>query len=733
MSVLAKAHKLGAVSDRLIRSLLVPTSGGGGQILFVQEGVSLKGSSSHDAQSFLGTFFIAADPSGSIHVLWLPYSYVFAIDPMLVSPATKHSLALDSTTTTTAAAASSTSSTATAATQDKTEDGEMPMCVMRAEWLFAQCIPFETVGKIRCKTTMRGKRVVTLHRMPALNPDNVSDFPLTFFDGGVEKLLAVLGSFATVQAAPGGSPDELVVTHPQQRAISIIGNSGAASSSSLAGGAAAGDKMQEFRDHMYSDKASSSSAAAKSSSASADKNKKVGARVWGGIVGLVSRGGKFLAEHFLDDDEIMQVNAASVSENKPRVGGAAGGNGSGDDFDLMQPLQPIEEVKPKLCLPAQMPARGPKLTHVQWDSCFGPGGVLDVDQFTAAREMIFAGGMEDSIRPDVWKWLLGVYPPDSTAVARRNSDEEAARLYDAVYQQWSSILPEQERRFAAYRERKVAVDKDVTRTDRSHRAFADDGSEKLGAMRRILMTYSMWNFDLGYCQGMSDALAVLLLVYPNGSDAEIFTVFRALMEKMEGNFSNGSSHTMARQLRAVEVLTHAFIPPLYSHLQAQQATNMCFCFRWLLVLFKREFSDIDQICRIWDVIFACPFSDRYEIILVVAMLRAASEQIIDHAMSFDELIKYTNSLCGALRSEQELLQAGADLYQFAQSQHEWSKKTVQQQKSGGAGREEDAGEPTSPTRGGNSVSSPIDRVGNPCGRPSVKELCDTFASTMDTE
>lgn len=40
----------------------------------------------------------------------------------------------------------------------------------------------------------------------------------------------------------------------------------------------------------------------------------------------------------------------------------------------------------------------------------------------------------------------------------------------------------------------------------------DEEGEPLKAMRRILLTYAMYNFDLGYCQGMSDLLAPLVYV-----------------------------------------------------------------------------------------------------------------------------------------------------------------------------------------------------------------------------
>jgi hypothetical protein len=251
------------------------------------------------------------------------------------------------------------------------------------------------------------------------------------------------------------------------------------------------------------------------------------------------------------------------------------------------------------------------------------------------------------------------------------------RLYEAVTSQWQSIGPRQEKNFGPFRDRRHAIDKDVARTDRTHPAFAGDQSPKLVALRRILLGYSLFNFDIGYCQGMSDLLAVLLLVYD--AEWEAFAVFAALMEKCAGNFSDGANHTIAKQLQQVEVLVRGFMPRLYTHLQQVGATSMSFCFRWLLVLFKREFY-IDEVPRLWDGIFMCPFTPTFEIVLVAALLRSAGEQIVDHSMGFDELIKFTNRLC-SVTDVDTLLQLGLEFYQFVAEQYVWSQ---QQQQLGGA-------------------------------------------------
>ena len=62
----------------------------------------------------------------------------------------------------------------------------------------------------------------------------------------------------------------------------------------------------------------------------------------------------------------------------------------------------------------------------------------------------------------------------------------------------NSIL--QEDRFSAFRERKTQIEKDVFRTDRTHPFFAGDNNKNVALLQDILMTYVMYNFDLGYVQ-----------------------------------------------------------------------------------------------------------------------------------------------------------------------------------------------------------------------------------------
>ena len=76
--------------------------------------------------------------------------------------------------------------------------------------------------------------------------------------------------------------------------------------------------------------------------------------------------------------------------------------------------------------------------------------------------------------------------------------------------QWRSINLEQEERFTAFRERKTQIEKDVSRTDRTHPFFAGDDNKNIDLLQDILMTYVMYNFDLGYVQ-VSFSLSSIIL------------------------------------------------------------------------------------------------------------------------------------------------------------------------------------------------------------------------------
>merc|ERR1711904_123074 len=123
--------------------------------------------------------------------------------------------------------------------------------------------------------------------------------------------------------------------------------------------------------------------------------------------------------------------------------------------------------------------------------------------------------------------------------------------------------------------------------------------------------------DLGYCQGMSDLLAPLLYTIPDEGDC--FWCFVGLMAKSEKSFERDQSG-MHTQLLALRRLVQALDPELHARFGEQDCRSYLFCYRWLLLHFKREF-DFGSCLRFWEALWTCPFCDRLRVYVCVGVLQ----------------------------------------------------------------------------------------------------------------
>lgn len=152
--------------------------------------------------------------------------------------------------------------------------------------------------------------------------------------------------------------------------------------------------------------------------------------------------------------------------------------------------------------------RGPPLSEKQWQEFMSEDG--RISDANRVKEVIFRGGIDEALRKEVWKFLLNYFDWNVSAEQRIHQRNQKIKEYYQMKLQWLSMSEVQEKNFSDYRDRKCQIEKDVKRTDRTLEYFAGDDNPNLGLLQDILMTYVMYNFDLGYVQGMSDLLAPLL-------------------------------------------------------------------------------------------------------------------------------------------------------------------------------------------------------------------------------
>ncbi|KAL8575545.1 hypothetical protein ACOMHN_059609 [Nucella lapillus] len=323
--------------------------------------------------------------------------------------------------------------------------------------------------------------------------------------------------------------------------------------------------------------------------------------------------------------------------------------------------EPGFEVVTKTKLPPRPTVlRGDPLTAQQWASYFDADGCIQ--QLDELQETIFRGGIDPPIRSEVWKYLLGYFSWDSTLKKRQEERKRKVDDYFRMKLQWKTISPDQERRFSVLRERKGLIEKDVNRTDRTQKFFSGDRNQNLQVLHDILMTYCLYNFDLGYVQGMSDLLSPVLVVMENEVDA--FWCFAGLMERMCQNFEMDQGG-MKKQLTQIQKLMQVYDPELYTYLESHDSGNFYFCFRWILIHFKREFH-FHEISRLWEVLWTDLPCQNFHLIFSLAILDSEKSTLIENKFGFTEILKHINDISLTIPMEEMLKKAEGIFLQMKQ-------------------------------------------------------------------
>uniref|UniRef100_A0A3P8QPA9 TBC1 domain family member 15 n=1 Tax=Astatotilapia calliptera TaxID=8154 RepID=A0A3P8QPA9_ASTCA len=269
------------------------------------------------------------------------------------------------------------------------------------------------------------------------------------------------------------------------------------------------------------------------------------------------------------------------------------------------------------------------------------------------KHAVFKGGLCHALRKEAWKFLLGYYPWESTHEERKTLQREKTDEYFRMKLQWKSVSEEQERRNSRLRDYRSLIEKDVNRTDRTNRFYEGIDNPGLVLLHDILMTYCMYDFDLGYVQGMSDLLSPILYVMEN--EVEAFWCFVAFMDQMHENFEE-QMQGMKTQLIQLSSLLRLLDLAFWNYLESQDSGYLYFCFRWLLIRFKRELSFVD-VLRLWEVMWTGLPCENFHLLVCCAILDSEKQKIMEENYGFNEILKHINELSMKLDIEEILQKA----------------------------------------------------------------------------
>ncbi|KAJ3299035.1 hypothetical protein HK104_010050 [Borealophlyctis nickersoniae] len=161
------------------------------------------------------------------------------------------------------------------------------------------------------------------------------------------------------------------------------------------------------------------------------------------------------------------------------------------------------------------------------------------------------------------------------------------------------------------------IQRDIPRTFPKLDMFKEEGGEGQRKLYNLLKAYSIFDAEVGYCQGLSFVVGPLLM--QNMTEVEAFSVFVRLMEDTQPPTTGPTAPTNRRyalrtlftpQMTGLHFMLHchteiirAFLPRLHSHFQDAGITATMYASQWFLTLFTYNFP-LPLVFRIFDIIIA---------------------------------------------------------------------------------------------------------------------------------
>ncbi|CAG9767240.1 unnamed protein product [Ceutorhynchus assimilis] len=279
----------------------------------------------------------------------------------------------------------------------------------------------------------------------------------------------------------------------------------------------------------------------------------------------------------------------------------------------------------------------PKLSQQIFHSLFNEAGQLEDD--LTLRKYVFFSGMDRDIRKEVWPFLLHVYPYQSSFEERLQIAEIRKQEYEEITRRRLDLNENKLNQFR--RKIQSVVEKDVVRTDRGNPFFAGDNNPNLIVMKNILLNYAIYNPGLGYTQGMSDLLSPVLCELKD--EVAAFWCFVGLMQRAVF-VATPTDRDMDRSLRYLRELVRLMVPKFYEHLDKHKdAMELLFCHRWILLCFKREFTEAVAL-RMWESCWANYLTDYFHLFLCLSIIFVYAEDVIAQDLRADEMLLHFSSL-----------------------------------------------------------------------------------------
>ncbi|CAN7995702.1 unnamed protein product, partial [Ixodes hexagonus] len=176
---------------------------------------------------------------------------------------------------------------------------------------------------------------------------------------------------------------------------------------------------------------------------------------------------------------------------------------------------------------------------------------------------------------------------------------EKGLLHGAACHEHLSRLQEMRERARKWSPDIRQIDLDVNRTYRNHIMFRERYSVKQQALFHVLAAYSVYNTEVGYCQGMSQIAALLLMYMNEEASSEVVVVVQSPpCPTCAGFFIQGFPKLRRFQEHHDRVLGR-LLPKLKKHLDRYEMHTSLYTLKWFFQCFLDRVP-FTLTLRLWD-------------------------------------------------------------------------------------------------------------------------------------
>ena len=209
---------------------------------------------------------------------------------------------------------------------------------------------------------------------------------------------------------------------------------------------------------------------------------------------------------------------------------------------------------------------------------------------------IFHSGVVPVERQAVWPYLLEIFPLGITPAHKIELLFKIDAEYTALKHRWQSDPINSRTIFNL-------IYKDVDRTDRYIPYFkVPNDHPHFIKLFNVVATYISTDINdySIYAQGFTDIISIFVVIFESESMA-----YYCLKKFMDDQLSIFKPETQAFPARCALLgsLIEILDPEFFRFLEANEASNMLFTYRWFLLNLKREFT-FDQSVKVFETIIA---------------------------------------------------------------------------------------------------------------------------------